>query len=162
MLKIVRRIDNFALFFITVIFLGTIGCGWFPESTFELAGESRLPKWISLPPGLNRSDVSLTMNYYVKPWGSSATFILRDRKGQVLTKIDGKVNNSEPVRLKHSPPGFPAGYPSYEVVTVKDMTEIIEHRKMEPIFYVTDDPVVRKELVENRGQEAGEEKEGHP
>ena len=146
MLKIVRRIDNFTLFFITVIFLGTIGCGWFPESTFALAGESRLPKWISLPPGLTRSDVSLTMNYYVKPWGSSATFILRDRKGQVLTKVDGKVKNSEPIRLKHSSPGASPGYPVYEVITVKDMTEIIEHRKMEPIFYVTDDPVVRKEL----------------
>jgi hypothetical protein len=146
MLKIVRRFDKVALFCIAVILLGTIGCRWFPESTFDLAGESRLPKWISLPPGLTRSDVSLTMSYYVKPWGSSATFILRDRKGHILTKIDGKVTNSEPVRLKTSPPGFPPGYPSYNVITVKDMTEIIEHRKMEPVFYVTDDPVVRKEL----------------
>ena len=146
MLKVVRHIDKFALFCITVISLGAIGCRSFPESTFELARESRLPKWISLPPGLTRSDVSLTMNYYVKPWGRSTTFILRDRKGQILTKLDGKVKGSEPVRLKHSLPGVPPGYPSYEVITVEDMTEVIEHRKMEPIFYVTDDPVVRKEL----------------
>ena len=44
------------------------------------------------------------------------------------------------------PPGFPPGYPAYEVITVNGITDIIEHRKMEPIFYVTDDPAVWKEL----------------
>ena len=42
---------------------------YLPESTFQLANESRLPKWITLPPGLTRADVSITMCYYVKPWG---------------------------------------------------------------------------------------------
>jgi hypothetical protein len=35
---------------------------------------------------------------------------------------------------------------SYEVVTVNGITEIIEHRKMEPLFYVTDDAAVWEEL----------------
>jgi hypothetical protein len=42
--------------------------------------------------------------------------------------------------------GFPSGYPAYEVITVNGMTDIIEHRKMEPMFYMTDDPAVWKEL----------------
>jgi len=86
------------------------------------------------------------MSYYIKPWGSSATFILRNKKGQVLAKVNGKVKGSEPFQLKDPPPGFPPGYPAYEVVTVNGITEIIEHRKMEPIFYITDDPAVWKEL----------------
>jgi hypothetical protein len=49
--------------------------------------------------------------------------------------------------LKVPSPGFPAGYPSYEIVSIGGVTEIIEHRKMEPIFYVSDDPAVRAELV---------------
>jgi hypothetical protein len=147
MLTITKRFEGFVLFCIALTLIGlAIGCESFPESTFELASESRLPKWIALPAGMTRADVSLTMNYYVWPWSRSATFILRSKKGQVLEKAKGKVRGSGPNQLKNSRAGFPPGYPSYEVVTVNGMTEIIEHRKMEPTFYVSDDPVVRKEL----------------
>jgi hypothetical protein len=138
-----RRIDKFLFFVVAVAITGLAmekACEWFPESTFQLASESRLPKWITLPAGLTRADVSLTMSYYTKPWpwGWDTTFILKDAKGQVLTKVYGKD--------KHPPPGFPPGYPGYEIITVNGITDIIEHRKMEPIFYVTDDPAVWKEL----------------
>ncbi|MGA8154421.1 MAG: hypothetical protein WB952_25985 [Terriglobales bacterium] len=147
MFKILRRIDKFLLIFVALTISGAaIGCGWFPESTFELASESRLPKWITLPTGLTRADGSITMSYYVMPWGRTATFILRDKKGQVRTKVKGKVEGLEPIQLKHPPQEFPPGYPSYEVITVNGMTEIIEHRKLEPVFYITDDPAVWKEL----------------
>jgi hypothetical protein len=86
------------------------------------------------------------MSYYIKPWGSSATFVLKDARGQIVTKVDGKVKSSGPFQLKHPPQGFPPGYPAYEVITANGITEIIEHRKMEPIFYVTDDPSVWREL----------------
>jgi len=143
MFKMTRRVDKFLLLFVAlVIASSTIGCAWFPESTFELASESRLPKWITLPPGLTRADASITMSYYIMPWGSSARFTLRDKKWQALTKVSGKVKGSEPLELKHPPPGFPP----YEVVTVNGVTEIIEHRKMEPVFYITDDLAVWKEL----------------
>src|SRR5258708_4641864 len=33
-------------------------CGFFPESTFELAPSSRLPKWFKPPHGLTREDVT--------------------------------------------------------------------------------------------------------
>ena len=147
MFKIVRRTDKFLLFFVALTIAGSaIGCEWFPESTFALASESRLPKWITLPAGLTRADVSITMSYYIKPWGSSATFILRETKGKLRTKVDGKVKGLEPSQLKNPPHGFPPGYPSYEVITVNGITEIIEHRKPEPIFYITDDPAVWNEL----------------
>jgi hypothetical protein len=147
MFKIVRRIDKLLLLFVALAITGSaIGCEWFPESTFELASESRLPKWITLPPGLTRADVSITMSYYVKPWGRSATFILQATKGQIRTKVRGKMKGLEPLQLKNPSRGFPAGYPSYEIITVNGITEIVEHRKQEPIFYITDDPAVWKEL----------------
>jgi hypothetical protein len=147
MFKIIRRIDRFTLFFVVLAVSGSaIGCESVPESTFELASESRLPKWITLPPGLTRADVSVTMSYYVMAWGTSATFILKDTKAKTWTKVDGKVKGSEPLQLKHPRQGLPPGYPSYEVITSNGITEIIEHRKQEPIFYITDDPAVWKEL----------------
>jgi hypothetical protein len=87
------------------------------------------------------------MSYYTNPLGSDAKFILRDRKGRKLAKINGKVKNLYPSHLKNPPQGFDPGYSAYEIVVVNGITEIIEHRKMEPVFYVTDDPAVRKELL---------------
>lgn len=71
--KVTRRIERVMLLGVVVAMLGStmIGCKYFPESAFELVNESRLPKWFNLPPGLARSDVSVTMKYYVKPWGEN-------------------------------------------------------------------------------------------
>ncbi len=148
MMKAFLRIDKCLLLIaLTISCYAIVGCEYFPESSFELVSESRLPKWITLPPHLTRADVSLTMSYYIKPWGRSATFILRDRKEKMLAKLDGKMKGLELLQVKNPPKGFDDGYPSYEVVTVNGITEIIEHRKMEPKFYMTDNPAVWKELM---------------
>jgi hypothetical protein len=122
-----------------------MGCGYLPESTFTLAGGSRLPKWVTLPPGLTRADVSLAMSYYIRPWGSSAQFTLRSKNGRVMMKEDGKVRCKEPFQLKSSPQQPPSGYLTYEPISINGITEIIEHRKMEPTFYVTDNSAVWKQ-----------------
>ena len=43
------------------------GCRFFPESRFELAPDSRLPKWFTLPTNLSREEVTVQMSYYVQP-----------------------------------------------------------------------------------------------
>jgi hypothetical protein len=138
----------FLLFLVMLAIAGSVIVlsEWIPESTFELASESRLPKWITIPPGLTRADVSITMTYYSVMWGNDATFILQDTKGKIRTKVNGKTRGRGTNYLKHTPPGFSPGYPSYSVITVNGITDIIEHRKPEPIFYITDDPAVWKEL----------------
>jgi hypothetical protein len=45
------------------------GCRYFPESSFELAPDSRLPKWFKIPNELSRSDITVQMNYYIEPCG---------------------------------------------------------------------------------------------
>jgi hypothetical protein len=87
------------------------------------------------------------LRYYTSPLGGSAAFILRDKKGKELAKVHGKTKGRYPLQLRNPPRGFDSGYPAYEVITVGGITEIVEHRKMEPIFYVTDEPAVWKELV---------------
>jgi hypothetical protein len=119
-------------------------CEYFPESSFTLASESRLPKWVTLPSGLTRTNISVAMNYYSFPW-SYASFTLQNTKGQVIQKANGKTKCGAGFQLKDPPQGFPSGYPAYVPITVHGITEIIEHKKMEPIFYVTDDPAVWKQ-----------------
>jgi hypothetical protein len=116
-----------------------LGCKYFPESTFKLASDSRVPKWITLQPGVRRKDIELTMSYYIKPWSGSASFTLRNDK-HVVQQIDGKVVCKYPFSLT----GSKSDYPSYAAVVVNGTTELIEHKRMEPIFYVTDDAAVWK------------------
>jgi hypothetical protein len=147
MATLTQRVKRYQLLAILLVvgFLSMKGCELFPEATFTLANDSRLPKWVTLPPGPTRPDISLTMSYYVMPWGRTAQFTLRDKNKKTLEKESGKVRCRGPSQLKNPPQGFPSGYPVYEAVTVNGITEIVEHKKMEPIFYVTDDAAVRKE-----------------
>jgi hypothetical protein len=147
MARITQRIKMHLLLGISlaIVCSTNIGCESLSESTFKLADESRMPKWVVLPPRLTRADVSLTMSYYIRPWGNSARFILQDKNGQVVKKIDGKAGCKDAFQLKNSLQRSPSGYPTYEPITVNGTAEIIEHRKMEPIFYVTDDAAVWKQ-----------------
>jgi hypothetical protein len=126
---------------VLVAFSGLVikGCEYFPESTFQLAEDSRLPKWVTIPPGLTRADISVTMNYYSMLIANDAQFILKDRNGKVLAKVGGKIKDL-------GSQGSRVAYPAYVAITVNGTTDIIEHRKMEPIFYVTDDPAVWERL----------------
>lgn len=127
--------------------LSLLGCDLSPEASFDLAPESRLPKWFTLVPGLSRPDVTVKMNYYVKRTGRTVKFILRDlKKNEKLAEVNGTLKGLEPIKVSSPRPGLTPGYPSYEITTVNGITEIIEHRRMEPIFYITDDPTVRAEL----------------
>lgn len=126
---------------VALLLLGS--CGIFPESSFELAPSSRLPRWIHLPAGLRRDQVTVTLDYYIfSPLGRTATFSLYDPKGQRLRKVSGSQRGQHPLSLERSS----QGYPFYEVITIDGLTDVVEHRAAEPTFYMTDDPAVRQEL----------------
>ena len=120
-----------------------IGCA---ESSFELATDSRLPKWFEVPDGKTRSNYKVTMDYYVKPSGREAVFKIFDENGKMLKKLNGSIMGERPIEVKDPQGSFPKGYPSYEVITVDGITDIVEHRKREPIFYMSDNPQVMKEV----------------
>ena len=134
----------FAFAAVAALTLGS--CGFFPESSFELAPSSRLPRWMVLPPGLSRSQVTVTMDYYVSPIGRTAAFRLYDSHKQQRLKVSGSARGDHPLTLKNAPAGFAPGYPTYEVITINGLPDVVEHRAMEPVFYMTDDPTVLQEL----------------
>ncbi len=123
------------------VFPFMLGCA---EATFLLAADSRLPVWVEVPPGLSRQDLSVQMDYYVLPSGREAQFKVRDSRGQQLAEKRGKLTGLEPLKFGAS------AYPSYEIITVDGISDVIEHRAMEPLFYVSDDPAVRNQLRVSR------------
>jgi hypothetical protein len=144
MIKLVQFIMRYERLWIllAIVCLPTVGC---LESTFTLAGESRLPKWVTLPAGLTRADVSLTVSYYTTLSGGSAQFTLLDKSKQAIEKASGKDRCRKPFQLTNPSQGLPSGYPNYTAVTVDGITEILEQRRPEDILYVTDDPAVWKQ-----------------
>ena len=141
----IRSVAFWIVFFGAISASVVIGCRYFPESTFELADDSRLPRWVVLPPEATRSIISVTMSYYLKPWGNDVTFTIHG--GGRLTEVSGKRRCKDPFHLK-KPTGESASYyPAYEFVTVNGISEVIEHRKMEPVFYISDDDEVRQAIL---------------
>jgi len=63
-------------------------------------------------------------------------------RGETISRVTGTLRGLKPSVL----PGSHDGYPSYEVISVNGMVEVVEHRAMGPIFHVTDDINVRKGL----------------
>lgn len=122
--------------------VSVLGCA---ESSFVLSEKSRLPKWF-LDSGVARQDVVVTMDYYSTSRGMDAHFRLMTRAGRTVATAVGHLQNQSPLRLGPTTGAPTPDYPSYELISSDGMTEVIEHRAPEPIFYVTDDPEVKRRL----------------
>jgi len=120
------------------------GCA---ESQFELAPDSRLPTWFTLPASVPRANVEVTLTYYSAPLIGEprATVTMRIRGSRISNQVVATLRG-EPQTLGPSSGSGRIPYPMYEILTANGITEIIEHRRMEPIFYISDDPEVRRKL----------------
>lgn len=115
------------------------------EASFVLAQSSRIPKWFALPAGATRKDVEVNMTYYVEDQGRIAKFTFIDlRDNKVLAQADGTLRGLEPLKVKTDQPT--AKTPTYEIVSVAGVTELVEHRSMEPVFYISDDANLKREF----------------
>lgn len=125
-----------------------VGC---VESEFTLAPQSRLPRWFAVPAGLSRSDVSVTLTYYTT---GKVRLALVDRKGKKFSEIVGESQwHPETISKRNRDGGLDANsYPHYSIVRVKSIIEVFEFKRLEPIFYVTDDPRIVTPSSSRTGQ----------
>jgi hypothetical protein len=114
---------------------GLYGC---LESSFELAADSRLPNWIEVQDGASRRDYRLTLDCYSTFSGGEFVFKLY-KKGSFfkiqkatadLSRIKEIVQDDSLVKKDK--------YPKYFAVTIDGIVDIVELRKMEPVFYMTE------------------------
>ena len=135
--------------FLLCMSLGLVGC---LESSFQLSDESRLPKWFVIPEGKSENDYTVRVDLHSTIGGGGGKTVIKlHEKNNIfpIKKITLTVEEQPrtlSVQLKNPPEGSPKGYPAYIVATINNITDIIELRKMEPVFYMTDDPAVWKEL----------------
>ena len=119
----------------------------FIESEFTLADESPLPVWLEpLPDGYSRDDVKVIIQYYSPPWNVDDTVVMVKTGFRTLEKKTGD-GEYHPEYLKWAKEDWAnRRYPAYYTVTIDGTTEIIEHKKMEPIFYVSDEGEMRRTM----------------
>jgi hypothetical protein len=124
------------------------GC---PESKFILAPESRLPKWFSVPAWKSRSDLNVTLTYYIGgARGDDAVMELSDRSGHSLGSFSGQMCWHPAMHEKTNAEGGldPDSFPHYVFVTVKGITEVLEHIRG-PVFYVVDDQALKAQAIQS-------------
>ena len=119
------------------------------EASFILSPDSRLPKWLEAPENVPRSELVVTMDSYSTFTGGRYVFKIK-RCGSLFHQKKLVVDFEDTVLLgQEDRPFEPLKYPTFWAVTVSGVTDIIEHRAMEPVFYMTDDPEIWKELSAN-------------
>lgn len=140
-------LDTKRLGLIVAVCISAFGMSGCVESNFRIASESRLPRGLTIPPGLARADVSATVDFYTL---GQAKFILRDKGGRKIGMVTGH-QKGNPLHLRTPPQGYEPRYPVYVLIVIDGETEIMEQRRPEDILYVTDDPGIREELLAGRG-----------
>ena len=136
--KLCPRAKNL-LFFVAICISSCAISGCF-DSVWYLAGDSRLPKWFTLPPGLTRADV-LVAEEAMEPTrrGVDIKIVLTDRKYRKLAEVHGKSFDLSG---------------RYFIVVVDGVPEIIglktqknKHGDDLPYFFVVDDPALKGKLL---------------
>lgn len=115
------------------------------ESEFNLAQDSKLPKWLSLPEGIERKDIIVTLTYYT----DSDVKISMHKQGGWFSTIQSVSGTSKwhPEYWAWAQEDWPLrSHPGFTVIEVKGSSEIIEHKTMEPVFYVSSEKQVQNVL----------------
>jgi hypothetical protein len=135
---------------ILVIILSTGSCaviGAGVEAKFVLAPDSRLPVWLSIPANVQRNDVVVILKYLTASQQSDDAVIeIQNRDGRVLGSVRGQTCWHPIMQSKKNKfGGFDSDvYPRYRYVKINGIAEVIEHRRMEPVFRVSDDADLRR------------------
>ena len=80
-----------------------------------------------------------------------------DRDGHTIATATGRTREHPRSILKRNRYGGydQDAYPLWTIVDVKGVIEVIEHRRMEPVFFVSDDPTLTKEASAAMTDRAG-------
>ena len=119
------------------------------ESSFDLAPESRFPRWFSIPQGFNRNELMVKIYYYspLPPYSY-------DVKAELIGPLpEFRILERKTGKHRWHPDSERRGYqsyPGYVIASVNGIEEVIEHKAMGPIFYISDDPKLIAEIKQTR------------
>jgi hypothetical protein len=115
------------------------------EATYKLSPESRLPRWFSIPEGYDRNKLTVRISYYAPmppfTYDLKAELLGPPPNFRVLDRASG-MHRWHPDSERR---GYQAN-PGYVIASVHGIEEVIEHKSMGPVFYISDDPKLIDEM----------------
>lgn len=137
-----------AKIFILLTCITFVGCDpryGFMESNFQLADDSRLPKWFTIPKGYLRSDLKVTIDSYTSlcPFCNDVVTTLYGPSpdNKEIMKKAGRQRWHPLSDIRYNK--YPANkYPNYTIITIDEIEEVFEQRRADNILYITDDPSI--------------------
>ena len=125
----------------TIVFSAILSACYAPgrgyaESQFDLVLDSRLPKFFDRDGHISPVGYKARVEYYSSP--DSVRVIIRDPSGRKVFDKQDKFQ-WHPFDDKEHPA---AQHPNYVVVSFDGVVDILEHRRQEPVVYLTDDKTV--------------------
>jgi len=127
--------------FMMILIVGSILSSCHLQTEFELASESRLPRWFTLPSNYSRGDLTVTITYinYI-PSHPKVKMVLYGPFPEHNKLIEKKGT----VRWHPVSEGKYDVYPNYSIITVDGIEEVFVQRKRNDILYISDDPKLKK------------------
>lgn len=107
------------------------------ESIFELAPESRFPRWFDVS-GYQKRDITMRITLYTSPFGGANAKLIVYGPPPERKKIMEKAGKERwhPI----SEIEYDKKYPNYTIITVDGIDEVFEKKQPGDILYITDDP----------------------
>ncbi len=126
------------LIILLLMFAGAIleGCSNV-ESVFQLAPESRLPRWIILPATYSRADVTMKITIYT--FGEVKTTVYGPApKHEKLSEVTGTIRWHPSTEQKFNEQKRYDVFPNYSIISVKGIDEVFEQKGKNDLLYVCD------------------------
>jgi hypothetical protein len=118
----------------------------FAESNFNLAKDSRLPRWFQVPTGINRNDISVEFVYFLSKTKIAA---INSKTGKIFfsAEADKKHHPTTESESKTMKQGWPC--PSYNIITVNGVEEVVAHIERGDIVYIVEPSEVTPAVYNN-------------
>lgn len=116
------------------------------ESNFNLARESRLPRWFQLPSGTERSDIGVYFVYFLSKAKIAAT---NNKTGEMFFSAvaDMKYHPITAEEIKKMKQGSPC--PWYSIISVDGVAEVAAHFELGDIVYIVEPSEVTQDVYSN-------------
>jgi hypothetical protein len=118
----------------------------FAESNFNLSKDSRLPRWFQLPSGVDRNGITVEFTYFLSKTKMAA---INSKTGKILfsAEADKKHHPITEAESKTMKQGWPC--PSYNIITVNGMEEIVAHIERGDIVYIVEPSEITPAVYNN-------------
>lgn len=132
--------SNLRLFGLTLFTVILAGCFLSVSGKFRLRGDSPLPRWVALPQGMTRDQVSVTIIEYEPMFTSKSKeiFIVKDNRGKVIQKEVG-YGYWHPDSARKKIPA--ATFPNWTIIEVNGTKEVYEQSEKNDLLKIVKKPL---------------------